>query len=262
MLKILLSGCNGKMGRAVVEAAENGGLDIVAGIDINQMITQKFPVYAAPADYGASAGKSVPVADVIIDFSHHSAIGALLKYAVNARMPLVVATTAHTAEEKALIEEASKKTPVFISANMSLGINLLLELSKKAAALLEGGFDIEIVERHHRRKLDAPSGTALMIADGISSALADKPEYVYDRTKRRESRPKNEIGIHAVRGGTIVGEHEVIFAGHDEVLTISHSAISREIFTAGAIKAACFICGKENGLYTMKELIGQTMGQE
>jgi 4-hydroxy-tetrahydrodipicolinate reductase len=257
-LKIMLTGYNGKMGRAVIDAAyENpqtqSEFNIIAGTDINPAaINFTFPVFLKPSDY---TGK----VDVIIDFSHHSAIDSLLEYASGANIPVVVATTGHTPEEIKLIKSYSGKLAIFKSANMSIGVNLVAELAKKAALLLKDSFDIEIIEKHHNQKPDAPSGTALMIADEISSVFSepDKPEYIYDRHKKRTVRSKKEIGIHAVRGGTVIGEHEVIFAGTNELISLSHSAQSREMFAKGALAAARFLFGKPPGVYSMKDLINE-----
>ena len=192
---------------------------------------------------------------MIIDFSHPSALEPLLAYATAHKIPAVIATTGLSAEQKEQLAEAAKEIPLFFSANMSLGINLLISLAKKAAALLEESFDIEIIERHHNQKIDAPSGTALAIADGISEVLKNPPEYVYDRHSVRRKRKKNEIGLHAVRGGTIVGDHEVLFAGNDEVIELKHSAASKEVFAVGAVKAAKFLAGKRPGMYSMTDLV-------
>lgn len=246
MLKVIMSGINGRMGKAVEELCEaDENAEIIAGIDINLGIPHRFPTVSDPF---AIENK----ADVIIDFSHHSCAGMLCDFAVKTSTPVVFATTGHTKEELALIESASKKVAIFSSANMSLGVNLLIELSKRAAKALEN-FDIEIIEKHHNQKLDAPSGTALMIADAIKSVRPDS-EYIYDRSTQRKKRDKNELGIHAVRGGTIVGEHDVIFAGTNEVVTLSHSAQSREIFASGALTAAKFLCTKKPGLYHMSDI--------
>ena len=193
--------------------------------------------------------------DCIIDFSNHALLPKILAYALDQRLPAVIATTGHTEAERAQMREAAAHIPVFSSGNMSLGINVLISLAKSAAAALGSDFDIEIVEMHHNRKLDAPSGTALMIADGIREALPYEPEYIYDRTQRRAPRGRSEIGIHSIRGGTIVGEHEVIFSGRGEVIRISHSAQGRELFAQGALAAAEYIKNKQNGLYSMKELL-------
>lgn len=238
------------MGRAVAEAAKQTGIcQVVAGVDINpQPINYNFPVFHNIADCEGEA-------DAVVDFSHHSAVEGLLRYSLSKSIPLVIATTGHTDEEKALIRSYSLKTPIFMSANMSIGVNLLIELAQKAASLLGDNYDIEIIEKHHNQKLDAPSGTALMIADGISASMEKKPEYIYDRHNERKKREVGEIGIHTVRGGNIIGEHEVLFAGRDEVITLSHSASTREVFAYGALRAARFIASVPAGMYSMKDLI-------
>ncbi len=248
-IKILLSGAMGRLGRAITESASESGCRIVAGIDINQTAGE-IPVYQSPLDLADDIS-----VDCIIDCSHHSAIGPLLEYAVGHNLPIVVCTTGHTDEETALIHSAAEKIPVFFSRNMSVGINLLIQLAKQAAEVLGRDFDVEIIERHHNRKLDAPSGTALMIADAVAPILGDDTEYTYERQSRREPRRKNEIGIHSVRGGTIVGEHEIMFAGCDEVITIQHSAASREVFARGALRAARYLVGKPKGFYNMETLV-------
>lgn len=249
MKRIILSGCNGTMGKVVAKSVETReDCAIVGGFDRKSDCTNIFPVFT---DFD----KVDVECDVIIDFSHPSRIDALLDFAVKNKKPLVIATTGLSDIQIEKINTASKQVPVFFTANMSLGVNLLVELAKKATAVLGNQFDIEIIEKHHNKKIDAPSGTALMIADNISSVLSQKPEYVYDRQCKREKRSKNEIGLHSVRGGTIVGEHEVIFAGPDEILSITHTAMSKEIFATGAINAAIYICDKKQGLYSMKDLI-------
>ena len=248
MLNILLCGCGGRMGAAVAAAAEAAGDRIVAGVDINPAATSPYPVFTSPDEF---VGK----ADVIVDFSHHSALGALLAYATKTGTPLVVCTTGHTEEELAAMKAASEKVAVFFSRNMSLGINLLISLCRRAAATLGDDFDIEIIEKHHNRKLDAPSGTALMIADAITEGEREAHPYVYDRHAERRQRARGEIGLLAVRGGTIVGEHEVMFCGKDEVITLSHSASSREVFATGAIRAAHFLSGKPAGFYNMDDVV-------
>ena len=246
MVDIIVSGINGRMGRAIEEMCKNSEkFRIVGGVDISLGVPHEFPVVS---DVNA-LGK----ADALIDFSHHSAAKTLCDYAVKTGTPVIFCTTGYTEEELSVIKEASTKVAVFRSGNMSLGINLLIELSKKAAEILEG-FDIEIIEQHHNQKLDAPSGTALMIADGIKSVREDS-EYIYDRTKVRQKRVQNEIGIHSVRGGSIVGEHEVIFAGRNENITLRHSALSREVFADGALKAAQYIKGKDAGMYNMSNVL-------
>jgi len=260
-MKIMLNGYNGKLGRAIIQSAadkskESKEFSIVVGIDINPAaINFTFPIFIKLSDYKDKV-------DIIIDCSHHSAVDSLLEYADGKKTPVVIATTGHTSEEINLIKSYSEKIAIFKSANMSVGVNLVAELAKKAAILLKNDFDIEIIEKHHNQKIDAPSGTALMIADEISSAFdgldnSDKPEYIYDRHNARKVRDKKEIGIHAIRGGTIIGEHEVIFAGTNELISISHSAQSREMFANGALAAARFLLDKASGLYSMKDLINE-----
>lgn len=249
MINIALVGVNGKMGQVICRIlSENESSRIVCGIDINTEAKNGFPVYAklqeAKEDF-----------DVIIDFSHPSSLEATLEYAVSNKKGLVLATTGLSAEQMEGVYDAAEKTPVFFSANMSLGVNLLIELAKKATALLQENFDIEIIEKHHNQKIDAPSGTALAIADAINEVCDKSNEYVYDRHSTRKKRSKNEIGIHAVRGGTIVGEHSIIFAGNDEIIELMHTATSKEIFAVGALKAANFLAGKEPGFYNMNDLI-------
>lgn len=253
MTNVILCGCGGRMGRAVSEAISNDpGLQIIAGVDTNATSLGSvcsFPVYDSIFDFPGKA-------DVIIDFSHHSALSSLCAYAKKTNTPIVVATTGHTEDEQKLMQETSLAVPIFFSRNMSIGINLIIEVSRRVAKTLGVDFDIEIIEKHHNKKLDAPSGTALMIAE----ALAEEREsttFVYDRHSVRAQRDVSEIGIHSVRGGTIVGEHEVIFAGKDEIVSLKHEANSREIFALGATKAAEFIVGKTSGLYSMSDLINQ-----
>ena len=249
MIKILLSGCNGKMGRVIAEiVSQREDCQIVAGIDLNTDKTTSFPVYSSVDEV------QEPV-DVVIDFSHPSVLSPLLSYGAAHQIPLVLCTTGYSKEQVQELTQASQKTAVFYSRNMSLGINLMIELSKKAAMVLGDSFDIEIVEKHHNQKIDAPSGTALMIADGISSVLKENPQYVYDRHSYRRPRSKHEIGIHSIRGGTIVGEHDVIFAGRYEVLTISHNAQSKEVFAVGSVNAAVYLVGQQPGLYTMSDML-------
>lgn len=250
MLKIIISGCNGHMGRVVAElCAADPKVEVVAGFDVLGSSDHTFPVFSSPVQFTGEA-------DAVIDFSSPAALDGLLKFAKTAKTALVLATTGYTPEQVAQIGAAACEVPIFRSANMSLGINVLLELVKKAASILGDSYDIEIVERHHRRKVDAPSGTALMIADAAASSCGHETEYVYSRHEVRQPRDKKEIGISAVRGGTIVGEHEIIFAGHDEVMEIKHTALSREIFAQGAIEAAKFMAGvTEPGLYDMSQLV-------
>lgn len=250
MLKIIISGCNGKMGQVVSGICEaEDGVTAVAGFDVNPVKRNAYPVYAAPMEYAGSA-------DVVVDFSNPAALTPLLAYCIKRKLPAVLCTTGYSPAQLEEIKAAAERIPVFKSANMSLGVNVLLDLCRRAAKILGGGYDVEIVERHHNRKVDAPSGTAVMIADAISAALPYEPEYVYDRHSVRKPRGKTEIGISAVRGGTIVGEHEVLFCGRDEVIEIKHSALSREVFAAGAVRAAAFLAGqKAAGLYTMADLV-------
>lgn len=250
MVKIILSGCSGKMGHVITKCVENKeNCEIVAGVDINKC-DATYPIFASFSEIDVDA-------DVIIDFSHPSVLASLLEYCKKNKMPAVIATTGLSDEQKKEIEDTSKEVPMFFSANMSIGVNLISELAAKAARVLEGSFDIEIVEAHHNQKIDAPSGTALMLADSISDALANKPTYEFDRHSKRAKRDPNEIGIHSIRGGTIVGEHEVIFAGHDEIITISHSARSKDLFAVGAVNAAVFLKGKPAGMYSMKQLVDE-----
>lgn len=251
MTRIILNGCNGRMGQAISKiVAEDENAEIAAGLDINKCIENPYPVYTNPSECREDA-------DVIVDFSHPSAFGALLDFALSRKLPIVVATTGLSDEQRNELVKASENIPVFFSANMSLGINLLIELAKKAEMILGDKFDVEIVERHHNQKLDAPSGTALAIAEAISDTMDIPAEFVYDRHSVRRKRRKNEIGIHAVRGGTIAGDHDVIFAGKDEVIELKHSAASREVFAEGSVRAAHFMSGKTPGYYTMSDLIGK-----
>lgn len=251
MIKIIIAGCNGYMGR-VVESICNGDSDVtvVAGFDLSPSGNTAYPVYANPMDFTGDA-------DAVIDFSSPLALDGLLAFANARRIPLVLATTGYTPEQIAKIGATACQVPLFRSANMSLGINVLLELVRKASAVLGNAYDIEIVERHHRRKVDAPSGTALMIADAAAEACGHETEYVFERNSVRTPRQQKEIGISAIRGGTIVGEHEIIFAGHDEVIEIKHTALSREIFAQGAVTAAKFMSTvTTNGLYDMSQVVG------
>ena len=249
MINILLVGCNGKMGGVIsniVESTED--VKIACGYDINTNSLYGYPVYNNFTDIDRNI-------DVIIDFSHPSCFNDVIKYAVSNKIPAVICTTGLDNKQKERLLEASKETAVFFSANMSIGVNLLIELANRAASLLEDSFDIEIVEKHHNLKIDAPSGTALAIADEICKSVSSPKEYVYDRHSVRKKRDKREIGIHSVRGGTIVGEHSVIFAGRDEVIELKHQAASKEVFAVGAVRAAKFMAGKEKGLYNMKNLV-------
>lgn len=248
MIRVIISGCSGRMGRVVEEiCASDPDVSIVAGFDILASSGRDFPVYTSPAQFEGTA-------DVVIDFSHPSALTSLLTFCQSRNISAVLATTGYSQEQLSEIDAAAKNIPIFRSANMSLGINVVIELIKKAASVLDG-YDIEIVERHHNRKVDAPSGTALMLADAAASSVSYDAKYIMDRSGTRCPRDHREIGISAVRGGTIVGDHEVIFAGRDEVIELHHHAASREIFANGAVKAAKFLAGKSKGLFSMADLV-------
>lgn len=248
MTNILLSGACGKMGNAVARCvAEDETLKIIAGVDKAEILCD-FPIYKSFNDVTV-------IPDVIIDFSNVALLQDILNFAVKNKVPVVLATTGYNSEQIEKINETSKLIPVFFTANMSLGVNLLCSLAKSAAKVLGSNFDVEIIEKHHNQKLDAPSGTALMLANAVNQVFDDKYTYEYDRHSKRQKRSKTEIGIHAVRGGTIVGEHDVIFAGHDEVITLSHSAQSKEVFAAGAVNAAKFITKKSAGMYDMTDVL-------
>lgn len=250
MTKAVMHGCNGHMGRVITDLCKaDKDIEIVAGVDKYKEVANDYPVFDSIEEVNVDY-------DVIIDFSNISAVDGLLTYCENNNKPVVLCTTGLSEDMIAHVDAASKKVAVLRSANMSLGINTLFDLCKKATQVFaDAGFDIEIVEKHHNQKLDAPSGTALALADACNEALAENYEYCYGRADRREKRPKNEIGISAVRGGNIVGEHEVIFAGLDEVITIKHTAYSKSVFAKGAIEAAKFLAGKSAGLYDMKQVI-------
>ena len=249
MTKIVIRGACGKMGRMISEViSSRTDCAVMAGVDINPVKYSDFTMYKLLSEL-----PEVP--DAVIDFSRPNELDEMLAYCLTNGVPLVAATTGYTPEQVEKIKAASSKIPVFFTANMSLGINLLSELAKKAAAVLGDQFDVEIVERHHNQKVDAPSGTALMLADAINAARGEKYSYTYDRHSVRRKRDPSEIGIHSVRGGTIVGDHEIIFAGRDEVITLSHSAASKEVFATGAVNAAVFISAKAPGLYTMADLV-------
>lgn len=247
-----MHGCNGKMGQMITNiiVAEED-IEIVAGVDASDHIKNTYPVFTNIAQCDAAA-------DVVIDFCSAAAVDALLDYCVEKQIPCVLCTTGLSETQIAHVDEAAKKVAVLKSANMSLGVNMLLKLLKNAAqALVPAGFDIEIVEKHHNLKVDAPSGTALALADSINEEFDNQFEYVYDRSGKRERRTDKEIGISAVRGGTIVGDHDIIFAGEDEVITFSHRAYSKALFGKGAIQAAKFLKGKPAGKYDMKDVIGE-----
>ncbi len=250
MVKIIMHGCNGRMGQMISGIVEKDSeAEIVAGVDINDVKLSTYPVFKSISDVDVDA-------DVVIDFGAVAAIDNLLDTCAERKLPVVVCTTGLSDEQIAHLEATAKKVAVLRSANMSLGINTLIRLLKDAANVFApAGFDIEVVEKHHRMKLDAPSGTALALADSVNEARNNEYEYVYDRSTRREKRPDKEIGISAVRGGTIVGEHDVIFAGEDEVITFSHTAYSRAVFGKGAVQAAKFLFDKGAGLYSMQDVV-------
>ena len=246
MINLILNGACGQMGCTIAkEVEQREDCQIVCGFDPRKSDNFSFPVYQSFDQYHEEG-------TVIIDFSHPSALTEILGFAKKKQLPIVIATTGLSSEQKLEISQAAQEIPVFFSANMSLGINLLIDLAKKAQAVLDG-FDIEIIERHHNQKIDAPSGTALAIADALSQNA--HYEYTYDRHARRQKRSPSEIGIHAVRGGTIVGDHTVLFAGKDEVIELRHSAASKEVFATGSIRAALFLAKKSPGLYSMKDLV-------
>lgn len=251
MTKILLSGCCGAMGNTVAGiAAGRADCSIAVGLDRNENSTLAFPVYT-------DIEKINEAFDVLVDFSTPKALDTLLDFAKTRQKPMVLATTGFSEDQVLRIEDAAKLVPIFFTANMSLGVCLLKELAVRAAKLLGGTFDVEIIEKHHNQKVDAPSGTALMLANAISQALPYDPKYVYDRHSNRQKRDAHEIGLHSIRGGTIVGEHDILFAGKDEVITLTHTAYSKAIFANGALAAAAFLVGKAPGLYTMSDLVEQ-----
>lgn len=252
MVKIIMHGCNGKMGRVICSLVENDPVaEIVAGIDINPLSSSPFPVFTKIQDCSIAA-------DVIIDFSTAAAVKPLLDYAKEKHTPVVLCTTGLSEEMIVYVKEISAHIPIFFSANMSLGVNLLINLVKRATEVLaDANFDIEIIEKHHNQKIDAPSGTALAFADAINDVLDHTYTYKYDRSQERAKREPKEIGIHAVRGGTIVGEHAILFAGKDEIIEFKHSAMSKEIFAVGAVKASKFLAGKPIGLYNMEHLMNE-----
>lgn len=251
MVRIIMHGCNGKMGQVITGlVADDPNAQIVAGIDIADNRDNGYPVFT-------DIKKCAVAADVIVDFAAAAAVDALLDYSVEKQIPVVLCTTGLSDEQLARVKESSKKVAILKSANMSLGINTLMKLLKDAANVFApAGYDIEIVEKHHNQKVDAPSGTAIALADSINEARGGEYEYVYDRSQVRKKRDKKELGISAVRGGTIVGEHEVIFAGIDEVIEFKHTAYSKSVFAKGAVEAAKFLAGKPAGMYDMADVIG------
>lgn len=250
MIKAIISGCNGTMGQVLSkQICNNDDIKVVAGFDRNtQKVKSSYPIYE-------DIFKIKEEADVIIDFSNPSSLSNLLQYGILKKIPLVIATTGYSEDQINEINKAAKDIPIFFSSNMSLGVNVVKELSKIATHILGDSFDIEIIEKHHSKKVDSPSGTAYMIADTINEELNNSKSYVFGRHGKSDSRNKKEIGIHAVRCGTIVGEHSIIFAGLDEVIEIKHIANSKKIFAAGSINAARFVINKSPGIYTMDDLL-------
>ena len=251
MVNIAITGACGKMGRVIADIiSARSDCRVCAGVDIVAEQYSDFPVYK-------NVNELTSKPDVIIDFSHPSALDSLLDYCKINNVPVVVATTGYTDDQIKQIKAAAEQIPLFFTFNMSLGINLLVDLAKRATKVLGDQFDIEIVEKHHNLKKDAPSGTAIMIAEAINEELDNKMHYVYDRHSVRKPREKTEIGMHSIRGGTIVGEHDIIFAGRDEVITLSHSAGSKQVFAVGSVNAAVFLSGCEKGLYQMSDLLSE-----
>jgi 4-hydroxy-tetrahydrodipicolinate reductase len=249
MTDIVICGANGKMGKTINECiSSRDDCRVVGGIDVYTAQYADFPIVS-------SADKLEVKPDVIIDYSNPASLDSLLSYSLSTGVPLVLATTGYSDEQIAKIKAAAENTAIFFTFNMSLGINLLVQLGKKAASVLGDKFDIEIVEKHHNQKIDAPSGTAIMLANAINETLDNNYHYVYDRHSQRKKREKTEIGMHSIRGGTIVGEHDIIFAGHDEVITLSHSASSKSVFAEGSINAAIYLKDKSAGLYDMSSLV-------
>lgn len=252
MTKIILVGCNGKMGKAVSSSISNFiDLVIVAGVDAFGKANEGFPVFETIEQCNIKA-------DVVLDFSRPTSLETLLKYSKDMKLPLVICTTGFNESQLEAINEATTFSPIFRSANMSFGINVINSVLKQISSLLFENFDIEIIEKHHNQKVDAPSGTALLLADTIKASLSVETHYVNGRDGIAKRDP-NEIGIHAVRGGSIIGEHQVIFAGQSETIEIKHEALSRDVFAIGALKACAFMKGKANGLYNMDDLIEESM---
>ena len=252
MVRVIMNGCNGKMGQVITGIiAEDAQAEIVAGIDVYDGIKNPYPVFSNIADCNVDA-------DVIIDFSNAKAIDGLLDYVEAKKIPVVLCTTGLSEEQLQRVEKVSKEVAVLKSANMSLGINTIMKLLQQAVQVFApAGYDVEIVEKHHNQKLDAPSGTAIALADSMNEVMDHQYEYIYDRSQRRQKRDAKELGISAVRGGTIVGAHEVIFAGTDEVIEIKHTAYSKAVFAKGAVEAAKFLAGKPAGLYDMSHVISE-----
>ena len=250
MIKLLISGINGAMGKTMLLTVKDyDELTVVAGVDIDTSPIDGIPVYSSFSDIKENI-------DVVVDFSHPDTLNPLLDYCKEKSVHAVLCTTGYSPEQEEHLREVAHSIAILRSANMSLGVNLIAHLATLASKFLGDGFDVEIIEKHHRRKVDAPSGTALMLANSINEANDGKYNYVFERESLRQSRSSNELGIHSVRGGNIVGEHEIIFAGTDETVTISHSISSRTVFAVGAAKAAIFIASQTTGFYTLSDIIG------
>lgn len=251
MIKVMLHGCKGRMGLAIEKIIENSEeIKVVCGIDKVVEGTEKYPTFSNISECDIAV-------DVVLDFSHHSAIPSLMAYCTEKKLPVVVATTSLGKEEEAAVITASESIPVFYSFNMSLGINVIAELFSTLVPILEKDFDIEIIDKHHNKKKDSPSGTSLLLADAINENCVNKKTYIYGRHSKEDNRTRDIVGIHSVRGGTIPGEHSVIFAGEDEMIEIKHTALSRNIFAKGAVKAATFIVNQSKGLFSMRELVSR-----
>jgi 4-hydroxy-tetrahydrodipicolinate reductase len=259
IMRVILHGCNGKMGQVMARVLSmEDDMLVVAGVDVDPgKYENSFPVYSSLREASESMESAGTTADILVDFSHHAALDSLLDWGQRHKKSLLICTTGFTPEEKQRMVDASRKIPILHSSNMSLGVNLLLSLVEQAARSLGAGFDVEIVEKHHNQKADAPSGTALMIAEAVNAALGGVLELEYGRYGKTAKRKQNEIGLHSVRGGSIVGEHEVLFAGQGEVVEISHSALSRDVFAYGAVRAARYLVEKGPGLYSMRDVIRQ-----
>ena len=257
MIRAIISGIGGRMGLTLREAIENNtdysSFEVVAGFDLQDCAIDGIPVFSSPGEVPGE----VPAADVVIDFSNHVFVPGVLRYCAATKTPIVIATTALGENELREVDATAKQTAVFRSANMSLGVNLVAKMSRLAAPALEDGFNIEIVEAHHNKKKDSPSGTAILIADAINDSLKTRKSYIYGRHGKEDMPDIGEIGIHAIRGGTIPGQHTVIFAGPDEVIEIKHTVYSRMVFAIGALKAAAFVSELPPGLYDMNDLLGQ-----
>lgn len=258
-MRVLLHGCNGKMGQVMARVlASQPDMQVVAGVDLDQdRYGNPFPVYRSLKEASDAIETAGSAADILIDFSHHTALDSLLEWGAQYKKPLLICTTGFTPEERQRMADVAKEVPILNSSNMSLGVHLLISLVEQAARALGAGFDVEIIEKHHNQKADSPSGTALMIADAVNAALGGGLTLEYGRHSKTAKRKQNEIGVHSVRGGAIVGEHDVIFAGQGEVIEISHSALSRDVFAYGAVRAARYLVGKGPGLYGMRDVIRQ-----